>query len=140
MAPGQVSWRGSDPVVCERPMPSIGKTTLTDRIGIVRETLRQIAELLRENGHLELAVIVEDAIAGYDRTLDTFLASNDLWGGSGSIADSGGSTRTGERRNERRESKMLSLRLAKNRYAWGKVNPRTSMWVTAFSKWKASGI
>ena len=109
-------------------------------MALVRETLRRIAELLRENDQLDRAVIAEDAVAGDDQKLDTFLVSNNFWGGSGSIADSGGLMRTGERieRTRRIEDALIAPGVEQIRQR--KVNPRTSMWVTAFSKWKAMGI
>lgn len=57
---------------------------------IMREYLESLARLLRQEGHNARAILVEDAISGPDAELDVFLTSNELWGGSGSIADCGG--------------------------------------------------
>jgi len=56
----------------------------------VREHLQNLAALLRENGEGERVAKVEAAAVGSDQEFDVFLRSNDLWGGSGSMADSAG--------------------------------------------------
>jgi hypothetical protein len=52
----------------------------------IRQILSEIAELL-ETGREESSVMVRDALCGSEETLERFLESNELWGGSGSIAD-----------------------------------------------------
>jgi len=66
--------------------------------------------------------------------LDAFLASNELWGGSGSIADCAGG---GGRRSEVRR---VLIQLGKEQMRADYVNPRTEVWVTTFSKWDELAI
>jgi hypothetical protein len=101
------------------------------------EHLEALVRLLRENGEPKWAVIVEDAMTGSQAGLDAFLASNELWGGSGSIADGAGGGQCSEGR--RRIARIL-IQLGKEQMRTGNLNPRTEMWVTAFSKWEEAGI
>jgi hypothetical protein len=103
----------------------------------MREYLESLARLLRQNGDSARAILVEDANSGPVAELDTFLASNELWGGTGSIADCGGG---GERSAGRREIECLLVKLGNEQMRSGKVNPRTRMWVTAFEKWEETGV
>jgi hypothetical protein len=103
----------------------------------MREHLESLSRLLRENGENHWAVMVEDAMKGSQAGLDAFLASNELWGGSGSIADGAGG---GERSGGRRKIERILIQLGKEQMRTGNVNPRTEMWVTAFSKWEEAGI
>lgn len=103
----------------------------------MREHLQSLARVLHENGESERAVMVEDAVAGPDAEVDAFLASNELWGGSGSIADCAGGA---DRSEGRRKIERVLLELGTEQIRSGKVNPRTEMWVTAFSRWKEAGI
>jgi hypothetical protein len=54
---------------------------------IMRRHLESPARLLHENGEDIRAAMIELAASASDSELDAILASNDLWGGSGSIAD-----------------------------------------------------
>jgi hypothetical protein len=103
----------------------------------MREYLESLARLLRQEGDNARAILVEDAISGSDAELDTFLASNELWGGPGSIADCGGAV---ERTTARRNIERLLIQLGNEQMRSGNVNPRTSMWVTVFRKWEEAGI
>jgi hypothetical protein len=69
--------------------------------------------------------------------LDAFLASNELCGGSGSIADGAGG---GERSEGRRRIERILIQLGKEQMRTVNVNPLTEMWVTAFSKWEEAAI
>ena len=79
-------------------------------------------------------------ISGPKHELDVFLTSNELWGGAGSIADQAGTTRAGERTEGRREIESILIQPGNKQIATGNVNPRTAMWVDAFTKWKKEGI
>jgi hypothetical protein len=103
----------------------------------MRERLKSLARVLHENGASTHAVMVENAVAGPDAGVDAFLASNELWGGSGSIADCAGGA---DRSAGRRKIERLLIELGKEQIRSGKVNPRTEMWVTAFSNWEEKGI
>lgn len=106
----------------------------------MREHLEHLAKLLHENGESVNAAKVEDAVAGSDQDLDMFLRSNDLWGGSGSIADQAGVVGTGWRTDARRKIEHALIQLGNEQIRVGRVNPRTAMWVMAFNEWERSGI
>jgi hypothetical protein len=103
----------------------------------MREYLESLARVLRENGDLERAVMVEDAITAPDAELDAFLASNELWGGSGSIADQAGGA---DRSEERRKVERLLIQLGNEQMRSGNLNPRTEMWVTTFTTWEKAAF
>ena len=92
---------------------------------------------MRENGEGERAVMVEDALTRPDAKLDAFLTSNELWGGSGSIADQSGGA---DRSEGRREIERVLIQLGNEQIRSGKVNVRTESWVRAFTLWKEAGI
>ena len=106
----------------------------------MREHLRHLAGLLHENGESVRAARVEDAVADTDQELDMFLRSNDLWGGAGSIADCAGMMGIGQRTDGRRKIEHALIQLGNEQIRAGNVNPRTEMWVEAFSKWEKAGI
>jgi hypothetical protein len=81
--------------------------------------------------------MVEDAMTASQSGLDAFLASNELSGGSGSIADCAGG---GGRSESRRRIECVLIQLGKEQMRAGHVNPRTEMWVTTFSKWDELAI
>jgi hypothetical protein len=95
--------------------------------------------LLGENGESVRAARVEDAVAAPDQELDTFLRSNDLWGGSGSIADCAGMI-GGQRTDGTRKIEHALIQLGNEQIRAGKVDQRTAMWVETFSKWEKAGI
>ena len=103
----------------------------------MREYLTSIVRLLRENGEPARAVMVENAIEGTDEQLGAFLTSNELWGGSGSVADC---ALGGDRSEARREVEGVLIQLGNEQIRTGKVNPRTAMWVEAFAKWKEMSL
>jgi hypothetical protein len=103
----------------------------------MRENLESLARLLRQSGDYARAILVEDALRS-DAEINAFLGSNDLWGGSGSIADCGGGA---ERTEWRRAIERLLIQLGNGQlHSSSNVNPRTAMWVTAFVKWEKAGI
>jgi hypothetical protein len=102
----------------------------------VTATLTEIACLL-EAGHEEsFALLVRNALSGSDQSLEHFLISNELWGGSGSIADSPLPGRSAQRK----ELEKLLIRLGKIQLSYAKANIRTQSWVTTFEKWHELGI
>jgi hypothetical protein len=103
----------------------------------MREHLEALARLLRENGDGTFADVVESAAIAPDSQLDAFLASNDLWGGSGSIADCAGGT---ERSEARRKIERALIQIGTEQMRSGNVNPRTEMWLKAFTAWEKAGI
>src|SRR5215475_383031 len=93
--PPNVNWGSTFP---KTPFPI--RDVRYAELQVMREYLESLARLLRQEGDNARAILVEDAISGTDAELDAFLASNELWGGSGSIADCGGAVeRNTARRN-----------------------------------------
>lgn len=106
----------------------------------MREHLKHLARLLRENGEGVRAARVEDAIADLDQALDMFLRSNELWGGAGSLADCAGMMGIGQRTDGRREIEHVLIQLGNEQIRAGNVNPRTEIWVEVFREWEKAGI
>jgi hypothetical protein len=104
----------------------------------MRKYLLNLVDVLERNGERTLAAKVSDALVGSDADVDAFLVSNDLWGGSGSIADQGGTGAV--RRAGRRAIEAVLIELGDEQLRVGKVNPRTAMWVEAFKQWSHRGI
>ena len=108
----------------------------------MRQQLEALEMVLAQHGEPGAAQMIRRALAGADPELRTFLVSNELWGGAGSIADQAGIDQAGrtQGRESRRaiEAALITLGLAQMRQ--GLVNVRTQMWVAAFSKWQRKGI
>lgn len=104
----------------------------------MREYVRRLFEELERGGESVLAARVGRALAGSDADVDAFVVSNDLWGGSGSIADQAGMD-TG-RASGRRAIEAALIELGDQQVHVGKVNPRTAMWVEVFKEWRCDGI
>jgi hypothetical protein len=104
---------------------------------MIRQLLESLARLLRENGERMRADMVEVAAAAPDSELNAFLASNDLWGGSGSIADCAGCP---QRSDGCRKIERILVQIGNEQIRSGNVNPRTRMWVDAFTAWEKAGI
>jgi hypothetical protein len=105
----------------------------------MRESLQLLSKVLRECGDLTLAARVEDAVSGSDHELDSFLTSNELWGGAGSIADQAG-IESGSRTEARRKIERALIVLGREQIRTGRVNPRTAMWVSVFEEWGKTGV
>ena len=67
----------------------------------------------------------------------TFIKSNNLWGGSGSIADQACGT---DRNPTRLELERVLIDLGKWQIGAKMTNPRTGLWVDAFEHWAAHDI
>ena len=72
---------------------------------------------------------MRQAIEGPDEGLGAYLVSNELWGGSGSVADQAGITGS---ESTRRSIEKRLVELGEMQIAAGMVNPRTAGWVQAF--------
>ena len=103
------------------------------------DLLAQLATVLRKNGEMSFAAMVDAACAGNNEEAFVFLESNELWGGAGSIADQAG-FENGERNDKRREIEELLISLGDEQIRIDKVNQRTNMWVTTFMEWHKNGI
>jgi hypothetical protein len=103
------------------------------------EYLKNLSDLLDQyddRANPDLAA----ALSGSEDELVSFLKSNALWGGPGSIADQVGMGRDGKRKDGRREIEAELIRLGEEQIHLGIVNPRTKAWVAAFIEWNQKGI
>jgi hypothetical protein len=105
----------------------------------LKDRLRELAAVLRDGGATAFAEMAEAAAAGDEEQLKVFLTSNDLWGGSGSIADQAGISK-GDRSPQRKRIEATLVALGQEQLNIGIANVRTAMWVGAFQEWKQSGI
>jgi hypothetical protein len=103
----------------------------------VRQELETLESVLAQHGESRAAETIRHALAGNESSLHAFLVSNELWGGSGSIADQAGSDQS---RDTRRPIEAALLALGLEQIRRGLVNARTRMWVDAFQQWHRAGI
>jgi hypothetical protein len=104
----------------------------------LRTRLAELASVLRECDEETMAAYVSDAAEGTEAAMNAFLASNELWGGPGSVADQAG-MRPG-RTDARRRIEAALVRLGAEQTRAGVVNIRTGTWVATFDSWAKSGI
>jgi hypothetical protein len=102
-----------------------------------REVLAKLLDALVAADDAGPADLVRQALAGPPDELMAFLASNELWGGAGSIADQAGSELG---RASRRPLEAVLIQLGETQLARGIANPRTRMWIDAFQMWQDEGI
>jgi hypothetical protein len=102
----------------------------------IREKLKQLLDLLSGGNENYQANQVEDALGGSDDNLRTFITSNELWGGAGSIADQA----LVENRESRRKIEAVLAELGEIQIKAGIVNVRTEMWTSAFRQWQKQGL
>jgi hypothetical protein len=106
----------------------------------------QVADLLEAGNESFLASAVRDKCSASDQEFEAFLISNELFGGSGSLADSAFAFRGDPyerelvRKKHRAEFEGLMIQLGRRQLAQGKANVRNSRWVDAFEKWKRAGV
>jgi hypothetical protein len=105
----------------------------------MREHLQFLARILREIGEATFAARIENVLSGSDADLEVFLVSNELWGGSGSVADEAGLV-DGHRTDGSRRIQRALIQLGSEQIRLGKTNSRTETWVEAFKKWERAGI
>jgi hypothetical protein len=99
---------------------------------LLRNHLQQLLQVLQSGGESVFSSFVSSACDGSDAELLAFLRSNELWGGSGSIADQAGI----EVPEFRREIEAALVCLGDAQVAANVLNSRTTMWVGAFRKWE----
>ena len=104
----------------------------------MQHELESVLEALVAAGDSYSAGLVSDALRSGDDSVREFLVSNELWGGSGSIADQGGMS--GSRDDSRHAVELSLVRLGEAQLLVGIVNARTAMWVDAFRLWQRDGI
>lgn len=102
-----------------------------------RTLLGHLLETLAASNGGYSASMVARALAGSDAELETFLRSNDLWGGAGSIADQGFIEGPHE---VRLRGMRAMVALGNLQIERGVTNVRTAMWVRAFENWLNDGV
>jgi hypothetical protein len=76
---------------------------------------------------------IRAALAEDDEHFMAFLISNELWGGSGSVADQACTSS----RVARTQVEEILIRLGRIQIGARATNVRTEMWVSAFERWRA---
>jgi hypothetical protein len=102
----------------------------------VRFLLEQLRDMLESGGEHLYSRDIDAALAGDDDALRSFVTSNELWGGAGSIADQA----LGPARETRRPVERLLAELGREQIACGCTNLRTEMWTSAFEQWQTQNI
>ena len=105
----------------------------------MQEHLLMLVQVLRDNGEIRYASVIESVISERESARDAFLVSTQLWGGSGSIADQAGLV-NGRRTDRTRKIQHALIQLGQEQIRVGKINVRTKMWVEVFKKWEDAGI
>lgn len=96
----------------------------------MRQILKEISNLLADN---RLPCFkLDDILNSDDQSVWNFLTSNELWGGSGSLADQA----LIEFPDARKQFEELMIKLGEIQLSAGKVNVRTTMWISAFREWR----
>ena len=103
----------------------------------LRQHLQALHDVLARSGETLAARQVLHALSQADPQLEIFLLSNDLWGGSGSIADQAG---CGLARASRRSIESALIDLGEAQLGAGLANIRTKGWVEAFRSSQNQGI
>ena len=95
-----------------------------NKMETIRQKLIQIMDILRKAEIHSGANMIEDALSRSDEELKPFLVSNELWGGSGSIADQAS-----------KEVAEILVQLGEIQIKMDVVNVRTQMWTDAYRNW-----
>lgn len=103
----------------------------------MRDQLEHLQAVLAAQDEPYWSDAIGQALAATEDELEAFLVSNDLWGGSGSLADM---ACTEQGRDARRKVEAALADLGEAQLREGLVNERTDVWVEAFRKWQGSGI
>jgi hypothetical protein len=101
---------------------------------MVREILSEMSELLERHNASSNTLFA--ALHGDEEKLWSYLVSNDLWGGAGSVADQA----LLEMPEDRKKLDTLMIRLGREQLKIGRVNVRTEGWLAAFEKWHAENL
>ena len=102
----------------------------------VRQLLKRLRNMLEQSGEHHFVNDIDAALAADDTVLWSFLTSNELWGGAGSIADQG----CGPIRETRQPLEQLLAELGREQIALGRTNSRTQTWTAVFEQWHAQNI
>lgn len=99
--------------------------------------LGDLSFALRECGENHFADMVVATSDGSPSETIEFLRSNELWGGSGSIADQAGISAEGR---SRRAVEAAMIKLGEQQLVEGITNVRTKQWVDTFAEWRDGDI
>ncbi len=106
---------------------------MNDEILKCLENVGQILKNCTGQFEKECGAYIEEILKnGIETEIWQYLVSNDLWGGSGSIADQACISS----RKDRRKLEKSLIDLGRIQMKIGKVNVRTGSWVDAFDKWR----
>lgn len=103
----------------------------------MRPLLENLARALDAAGDAYSHRLVRNVLDARHDRIDEVLKSNELWGGSGSIADHGGIDAS---REARRAVERALIELGERQISCGIVSVRTEMWVSAFRSGRDSGV
>jgi hypothetical protein len=98
--------------------------------------LEKLRQLLAEGNEQAYVELIDKALVGDDDSIRAFLVSNELWGGSGSIADNC----LLDAPALRKRLMLLLIELGQAQTADDCLNVRTHMWVSAFQEWIDEGV
>jgi hypothetical protein len=98
---------------------------------VLREQLSDLSAVLARHGESKASAQVTAACISPEADMRAFLTSNELWGGSGSIADQSGVSSPAPARAQIEEA---LIQLGEAQIAAGVVNSRTNMWIEAFKR------
>lgn len=102
-----------------------------------RQYLEDLEILLRQYGEKHFAEMVANALSDSDEALNVFLASEELWGGVGSIADQAGRLHG---RDAQKLIETILIRLGERQIRDGIIHARTATCVELFRQWQRQGI
>jgi len=103
----------------------------------LRRDVAELADFLAQAGEIRMANRARTALDGDSSELESYLASNELWGGAGSVADQACGA---DRSPSRRRLESLLIRLGRGQVSRGIANPRTTTWIEAFERWTRGDI
>jgi hypothetical protein len=102
----------------------------------IQSLLKQLRDMVDRAGEHHFVEMIDAALSGEDPVLKSFLTSNELWGGAGSIADQA----LGTARESRRPVERLLAQLGREQMRLGVTNPRTETWTSVFEQWHIQNI
>jgi hypothetical protein len=104
----------------------------------IRRSARSVVPpLLEAAGETHFVELVAIALSANRADRAAFLASNELWGGAGSMADQAGCEND---RATRRKIEAALIKLGEAQLREGITNVRTDSWVQAFRRWQWDSI
>ena len=102
----------------------------------IKNTIQKIIALLELGGEDTFADELKNILSKNEESIWQYLESNEIWGGSGSIADQS----LIENKELRSKLTELLIELGSYQLKEGRVNVRTESWMQTFRNWKEQGI